>query len=874
MKKLIIFPFSYRGKLEYILKNFIKEEEKTILIYSNFSKIKEVKKLYSNFLQKNLLPEILTIKTLACQLVEENSEKDIVDELERFTIILKIINKAGKLQDISIAGMGEGINNLIKDLKTSFEITPDYEIILKEINNYPWRFEKNKNDLLFAFNVIRTYENYLKEKNLIDIDDLYKEGEKYISQIKKERLIIENFYEILPSQKNFFSSLINYFPDVIFSFSYDENVSPDVKELILDKTLSFIKNITDWEIIKMETEENKSEVECYNFPSQDEEIKGIVKLISENFKKNKSLTIDDFSITCPDMLGYRDTIERIFNRYGIPSEMVPGYTLNNEPSIISLLDILIFIQTYDWKTLMGVLSSPYFKKINFEDFKKFSSYTRDNYEGIGFTKENFYKSNNTAVLLIKECVEIIKARENTLDNWVKNLLKIMEKLGWQPQNSEIERKFKEVLGYMKGDFSLTSSQFLNILKKCLEFKEIEESRGDGLRVSGVIESTGMEKKISFISGATEENIPNAPKLLEIFLPDKLKGKIGISDYKLRIARDRLDIHRLLNENEKVIFTYPSKIEGRNQMKSIFLMNFDEKTIYEKEINSSQTKIFNFGFSNEKFYEKYLKNGKIEIGVTSLEEFLKCKYRFYLKNVENIKPYIIPEIEEVPEIWGKMVHTIMENIFNMYKGKILSGKFIEDVVKQFKSQLFSEIKNYTNSEISEFYRDIMKIRAKEVVEKLAEKLNIKGENITSKGSEFAKKLTNVGNSVGLTYKGKEYVNSEHAYQTWKSGEFNQAGYNLKGGKVRGGKIGDTFSIMTDILTEKLKQHPELVQGINERGGLVYLQKSTHNVIGDKFWESTGQNKFIESLIQAYKNVEQSIVKKITKEDTDKLPPCIG
>jgi hypothetical protein len=133
--------------------------------------------------------------------------------------------------------------------------------------------------------------------------------------------------------------------------------------------------------------------------------------------------------------------------------------------------------------------------------------------------------------------------------------------------------------------------------------------------------------------------------------------------------------------------------------------------------------------------------------------------------------------------------------------------------------------------------------------------VKGENITSKGSEFAKKLTNVGNTVGLTYKGKDYVNSEHAYQTWKSGEFNQAGYNLKGGKVRGGKIGDTFFIMTDILTEKLKQHPDLVQGINERGGLEYLQKSTHNVIGDKFWESTGQNKFIEALTQAYKNSTQ-------------------
>lgn len=135
--------------------------------------------------------------------------------------------------------------------------------------------------------------------------------------------------------------------------------------------------------------------------------------------------------------------------------------------------------------------------------------------------------------------------------------------------------------------------------------------------------------------------------------------------------------------------------------------------------------------------------------------------------------------------------------------------------------------------------------------------IKPENISSKGSEFAKKLTNVGNTIGLTYKGKQYVNSEHAYQTWKSGEFNQEGYNLKGGKVRGGKIGDTFSIMTDILTEKLKQHPELVQGINERGGLAYIEQSTHNVIGDKFWESTGQNKFIEALAQAYKNVQPTV-----------------
>lgn len=146
----------------------------------------------------------------------------------------------------------------------------------------------------------------------------------------------------------------------------------------------------------------------------------------------------------------------------------------------------------------------------------------------------------------------------------------------------------------------------------------------------------------------------------------------------------------------------------------------------------------------------------------------------------------------------------------------------------------------------------------------EENEVVGENIASNGSDFAKKLTNVGNKVGLTYKGGQYINSEHAYQTWKSGEFNQAGYDLKGGKVRGGKLGDTFAIMTDILTQKLKQHPELVQGIDERGGLAYIEQSTHNVIGDKFWESVGQNKFIEALTKAYENILSGEEKSVSLE----------
>jgi len=63
-------------------------------------------------------------------------------------------------------------------------------------------------------------------------------------------------------------------------------------------------------------------------------------------------------------------------------------------------------------------------------------------------------------------------------------------------------------------------------------------------------------------------------------------------------------------------------------------------------------------------------------------------------------------------------------------------------------------------------------------------------------------------------------------------------------------------MVDILTAKLQQHPELVKGIADRGGLDYINASTHDVIGDKHWETKngeGDNGFIKALAKAYQNV---------------------
>jgi len=154
--------------------------------------------------------------------------------------------------------------------------------------------------------------------------------------------------------------------------------------------------------------------------------------------------------------------------------------------------------------------------------------------------------------------------------------------------------------------------------------------------------------------------------------------------------------------------------------------------------------------------------------------------------------------------------------------------------------------------------------------------VEAENISSKGSEFAKKLTNPGNNLKVTYKGREFRNAEHAYQTYKSGEFDQKAYDSNAFKPVGSKPANrktNYQTMVDILKAKLEQHSELIEGINQRGGLAYIEQSTHNVTGDKFWESKGQNKFIEALADAYKSIQPaqqtSEVKPLTASESNTI-----
>lgn len=741
MKKLLVFPFSYRNKTETLLAESVKGFPPGILyVAPHMSKVRDFKMRYHAFFPDNsLLPVAQTIKTLALSLLDRHSEKRIISEVEKYVIILQILKKEKAVnhnpsQDTlrvkekktggrfrhTLPGIALAISHFIKDVKISTAGRVSFEAIRKNVREYEWKFDYNLSLLLFAVEVMEDYGKLLEKEKLMDMEDIYDAAAGYAGELKFNGMIFEGFSEMPPYQQRFISELNEKMPDVCFSFCYDEGVSADARELILDKSFSRLRDICRWEEKKFKTgEKSRKKIECYNFSSQPEEVKGIAEIIHRHIAANPGITLNDVMTVFPSMPSYRPVVQRIFRRYGIPCEILPGYSLSRNSSVSTLMELFAFRDSYDWEVLMNLLMSPHLHNVDFEESEKFSAGSRNNFARTGFLMENFLSAKGKNLGMMKSILKQTGDKPRPLKGWIEDVEAFTEKLGWDPGIPEVRFCFEKVMQEMKKPAVFSAEEFVNVLNRVFELVEVDEGKGSGVKVSGVQESVGLEKRLCIIGGATEDNIPNAPSLEEVFIPDTLKKQMGFTDYGLRIARERLDLYRLKNENETVLFTFPSKMEGKNRMKSIFLFGYDESVIRDEEFVSQGKKFFDFEFSEGMFKKNFIVDGKLKISVTQMEILMKCPYRFYLQFVEKLKPYRPPEIDEAPDLWGTIIHGVTQKIFSGYEGRTMGPEETGRLEKNFRDEVRKGIQQlFAKGEISGFYRDVLVLRSEEVCGKFA------------------------------------------------------------------------------------------------------------------------------------------------------------
>ena len=213
------------------------------------------------------------------------------------------------------------------------------------------------------------------------------------------------------------------------------------------------------------------------------------------------------------------------------------------------------------------------------------------------------------------------------------------------------------------------------------------------------------------------------------------------------------------------------------------------------------------------------------------------------------------LEELENVLKKQLKKQLDNIKNSKEFKDGAAKAKERVaelstllneVGDMKKAMQGQVKTETDKDLKE---------NKEIVHISSDAKGLGGA--LTNPTELSKKKGNIEQDYSITYKEKDYISVEAAYQANKVDET-----KTKPNKSESAN----YNLMVELITEKLHTYPKLVRAITKLGGLMYLAKAVHQPTKQNtVWETGGKNWFIDALKEAYTaaNLPDS-----TKQEADK------
>ncbi|MCM8817674.1 MAG: PD-(D/E)XK nuclease family protein [Candidatus Omnitrophica bacterium] len=682
---LVVFPFYVRDRTSYIAEKFFKDTKDfscVLHLSSKWTKIDDFRtRLYLCKKTPIIPPSSFSLKAFAAKIVQEQSQYRLISGVEQFLILLKLCLPMAEKIEMEPVSLATKLKSFVKDFKVSHEKL-DFGFLFDTINSYQWKYDENKELVIMACRIMEEYQNFLVKNNLADEDDLYSIATSYVGKMKFDTVLLEGILEFIPSQRNFLKGIARNSHKFICVYQFDQDAPFDAKNFILKPNFDFLKSITDEIVVVEDKKKVCDECVVYNFPTPDEEIKGIGQMIIEKMAEKNDINWEDFLVVFPQMLSYRELVHRIFTRMKIPFCMTPGYILSQDPSIVAIISFLNWLETpLWWELLMGLFTSPFFT-FDFDEALEFSKKARTDFKGFGFFPQEAWLKQWNNWKKIKKAGDIMQAIQDTMHGWINRLTKALKEIGWKCFDIEGKKALLELFEELKSDIQTDRQTFVRIFKNILDLIEVERSKGSGVKVMGILDSIGLETKFVFIGGATDDALPQTCTSEEFFLPDRLKEKLGLATYELKLARERLDIYRLRKSHERIVFSYPSKVSGMQKGKSIMLYEIKELPYNRNYYFSVSESIFSLKPDIEKFRKKFVHNGVVHLSVSELDKMARCPYEFYLNCVEGLEPYTCPEIEEVPEFWGVLLHCAAEKAAADFKGKIMDEDSIEKQHKKF------------------------------------------------------------------------------------------------------------------------------------------------------------------------------------------------
>jgi len=197
------------------------------------------------------------------------------------------------------------------------------------------------------------------------------------------------------------------------------------------------------------------------------------------------------------------------------------------------------------------------------------------------------------------------------------------------------------------------------------------SEADAIEMVGWLELPLDDAPILAVVGVNEGHVP-ASATSDLFLPDRLRQRLGILDNTRRIARDSYAISALSAKQEHLLLVggrrndngdplRPSRLllaanDGRQPARVLKLLDQPPDTPAARLPGT-----FASGPVDSEFRVPAPTTNRLNrVGVTAFGDYLKCPYRFYLKHVLKLRPVDDQTNELNALTFGNLAHDALDD----------------------------------------------------------------------------------------------------------------------------------------------------------------------------------------------------------------------
>ena len=454
---------------------------------------------------------------------------------------------------------------------------------------------------------------------------------------------------------------------------------------------------------------NKS-FELISIPSAVGQTKETYRLLNElhqaDEKQNNwiktAVVLPDENLLLPLLHSLPEQIEKVNVTMGFPLKSTP---------VVGLMEHIFDLQkrgrktengaSFYHQTVLSILHHPYIQFVSKVDAELISEQIiRENKI---YPDQSLFASNEILSTIFQACSKTEQMIDYLL-GILKKLYTEMKNLSSDADNFDAEYDFlyqyyvtlnrlNDVINHTAeiADFSIDTlvrmvRQFTAGLIIPYEGEPLE-----GLQIMGTLETRGLDFENLIICSFNEGTFPKK-SMKNSFIPYNLRKAFELPTAENQDIISSYNFYRLIQRARKIYFLYDSRSEGGQtgevsrfvyQLKYHYGINFKEKNItYDIHFPDSKSisieKTTDVLAKLDRFLDTH-PEGKA-LSASSLNNYIDCPLKFYFSQVEKVEQP--DEIEENIEanMFGTLLHEVMENIYKPYKGKLVQTADLDEILK--------------------------------------------------------------------------------------------------------------------------------------------------------------------------------------------------